>query len=300
MKDHLVNQNSLTSLADDISSRSERKRISILQHKRSAMKTGIYVDAVNIMMNGGWGMRYDVLKQVACRNDAFLVRANAYVVRDREKEREDVEWRQRHERYFNRLRSFGFKLIEKAVMSYYDEAGHLMNRKANADLELAIDALVQSDNLDRILLVTGDGDFTRLVTALQNRGCRVEVLAFKNISNRLRQEADIFINGYLIPNLLPIGDKPDPGYAEIGSRVRGIVGNWSNERGFGVVYYLSSIILDLTDITTWESALLHKNSFKGNSNVDTDKMLDRIVEFSLRKSRGGKISAAEASILEDN
>ena len=263
------------------------------------MKTGVYVDAVNIMMNGGWGMRYDVLKRVACRDEAFLVRANAYVVRDREREREDADWRQRHDRYFNRLRSFGFKLIEKVVMTYYDDAGHVVNRKADADMELAIDALVQSDNLDRILLVSGDGDFTRLVTALQNRGCRVEVLAFRNVSSRLRQESDIYINGYLIPNLLPVGDKPDPDYGGIGSRVRGFIGNWSIDRGFGMVYYLNRIINDLTDISSWESALLHINSFKGANHVKPEDLLDRTVEFTIRQSKVGKISAADTTFLEE-
>jgi uncharacterized LabA/DUF88 family protein len=56
-----------------------------------------------------------------------------------------------------------------------------------ADLDLAVDALVQAENLDYILLGTGDGDFVRLVRALQNRGRRVDIsvfndefLAFKN------------------------------------------------------------------------------------------------------------------------
>jgi len=40
--------------------------------------------------------------------------------------------------------------------------------KANADLELAVDALLQAENLDYVLLETGDGDFMRLVRALQS------------------------------------------------------------------------------------------------------------------------------------
>ena len=36
---------------------------------------------------------------------------------------------------------------------------------------------------------TGDGDFVQVVRALQNKGCRVEVLAFDNVSEELRREA---------------------------------------------------------------------------------------------------------------
>ena len=48
--------------------------------------------------------------------------------------------------------------------------------KANADLDMAVDMLLQSERLDRVMLVSGDGDFVRVVQALQNRGLRIEVI----------------------------------------------------------------------------------------------------------------------------
>ena len=55
----------------------------------------------------------------------------------------------------------------------------------------------------RVVLITGDGDFVQVVRALQNMGCRVELVAFQNVSYDLRCEADLFIPGFLIPGLLP-------------------------------------------------------------------------------------------------
>lgn len=48
------------------------------------MKAGIFVDAENVMRNGGWGMRYDVLKDIIARDvGCSVVRANAYMAFDR-------------------------------------------------------------------------------------------------------------------------------------------------------------------------------------------------------------------------
>jgi hypothetical protein len=109
-----------------------------------------------------------------------------------------MTYREKARSYQSALREIGYKVIEKRVKWFEDEAGNRYG-KANADLDMAVDVLLQSENLDRVLLVTGDGDFVQVVRALQNKGCRVEVLAFDNISEELRREADMFVSGYLVP-----------------------------------------------------------------------------------------------------
>ena len=64
---------------------------------------------------------------------------------------------------------------------FKDDEGNKVS-KANADLDMAVDMLLQSKNLDKMYLLTGDGDFRNVVRAVQNEGVRVEVIAFKNIS----------------------------------------------------------------------------------------------------------------------
>jgi uncharacterized LabA/DUF88 family protein len=194
------------------------------------LKTGIYVDAENIRMCGGYGMRYDVLVELASAGKSTLLRANSYLAEDRERTRDDADYRQKLYRYHDVIRQCGFKVIKKIVKHFVDDEG-IITTKANADMDLAIDALQQARNLDRIILLTGDGDFIRLVLALQNMGCRVEVIGFKHVSNDLREAADSFLSGYLIPGLLPIAGQNGE------KRYRGIPINYNPDRGFGFMRY---------------------------------------------------------------
>ena len=193
------------------------------------VKTGIYVDAENVRLCGGYGMRYDVLIRYASIHPAVVLRANSYVVEDRERTQRDEEYRRKLYRYHDILRSCGFKLIKKYVQRYVDTDGEI-TVKANADMDLAIDALLQSRNLDRVVLLSGDGDYVRLVTALQNRGCRVEVIGFQYVSQALKESADHYLSGFLIPGLLPKDEAFD--------LTRGYAVNYWPEKGFGFMRYM--------------------------------------------------------------
>lgn len=197
------------------------------------LKTGIYVDAENIKMSGGYGMRYDILVELANSGNSTMLRANCYLAEDRERTKADPEYRQKVYSYHNILRQCGFKIIKKFVRRYHDEEGNVTT-KANADMDLAIDALLQARNLDKVILVTGDGDFIRLVTALQNMGCRVEVIGFDNVSHELRESADGYLSGFIIPGLLPIAGNE---HSEGEQWQRGTVINFNSERGFGFFRY---------------------------------------------------------------
>jgi uncharacterized LabA/DUF88 family protein len=196
------------------------------------LKTGIYVDAENIKMSGGYGMRYDVLVDIANTPTSILLRANCYLAEDRDRTSKEPDYRQKVYFYHNILRQCGFKIIKKYVRRYEDEDGNVTT-KANADMDLAIDAVLQARNLDRIVILTGDGDFIRLVTALQNMGCRVDVIGFNNVSRELREVADSFMSGFLIPGLLPFQPQPDDIVHKEGEWQRGTVANFNADRGFG-------------------------------------------------------------------
>ena len=193
------------------------------------LKTGIYVDAENIRLCGGYGMRYDILVDLANLGNSTLLRANCYLAENGARTKEDREYRQKLYRYHDILRQCGFKVIKKFVKHFVDDEG-ILTTKANADMDLAIDALLQARNLDRIILLTGDGDFIRLVQALQNMGCRVEVIAFNNVSGELKEEVDSFLSGFLIPGLLPIQNGEGDWY-------RGFPINYNADRGFGFMRY---------------------------------------------------------------
>ncbi|MFV0437546.1 MAG: NYN domain-containing protein [Shewanella algae] len=198
------------------------------------LKTGIYVDAENIRLCGGYGMRYDVLVDLANAGNSEVLRANCYLAEDRERTGDEPEYRQKLYRYHDVLRQCGFKVIKKYVKHFVDDEG-IITTKANADMDLAIDALLQARNLDRVILLTGDGDFIRLVLALQNMGCRVDVIGFNHVSNELKEVADSFLSGFLVPGLLPL----HPSGGEV--RHRGFPMNYNQERGFGFMRYYSLV-----------------------------------------------------------
>jgi uncharacterized LabA/DUF88 family protein len=65
------------------------------------------------------------------------------------------------------------------------------------DIELAIDMLEMAQHIDHAILFSGDGDFRRLVEAVQRRGVRVSVVSTTRssppmASDELRRQADSF------------------------------------------------------------------------------------------------------------
>lgn len=163
------------------------------------IKVGLFIDGENIMRCGGYGLRYEVLKQYVGQFGTVL-RANIYIAQDIEREEKDYKHREGKETFRESLRKMGYRVITKPVKKYTN--GDSITYKANVDVELAIDTLVQSQNLDHIILVSGDGDFVSLIMALQNKGLRVDVIGFKNVSRELRQTADNYVSGNRIDGLL--------------------------------------------------------------------------------------------------
>ena len=131
---------------------------------KSHAKVGVYVDAANISRNGGQRMQYDILREFACRDHAEPLRLNVYLSYDEERAETNTIYRDKARAYQSALRELGYKVIEKRVKWFQDEAGNRFG-KANADLDMAVDVLLQSENLDRVLLATGDGDFVQVVRA---------------------------------------------------------------------------------------------------------------------------------------
>ncbi|MFC3050760.1 LabA-like NYN domain-containing protein [Kordiimonas pumila] len=92
----------------------------------------------------------------------------------------------------------GFTLVTKPVKEFTDEHGR-RKIKGNMDIEIAVDMLNISDSLDHMILFSGDGDFRRLIEAIQRRGVRVTVVSSNStqpsmIADELRRQADQFVD----------------------------------------------------------------------------------------------------------
>lgn len=92
----------------------------------------------------------------------------------------------------------GFTLVTKPAKEFVDADGR-RRVKSNMNVELAVDAMQMADSVDHIVLFTGDGEFRRLVEALQRRGKRVSVISTIStqppmIADELRRQADQFVD----------------------------------------------------------------------------------------------------------
>lgn len=92
----------------------------------------------------------------------------------------------------------GFSVVTKPVKRFTDAEGR-SRTKGNMDVEIAVDVLTLAASLDHVVLFSGDGDFRRLVEAVQARGVRVTVISTTrsqppHIADELRRQADGFLD----------------------------------------------------------------------------------------------------------
>lgn len=91
----------------------------------------------------------------------------------------------------------GYTMVTKPTKEFIDPSGR-RKIKGNMDIELAVDLLQMSENLDHAVIFSGDGDFRRLIEAVQYKGLRVSVVSTMHtqppmIADELRRQADTFI-----------------------------------------------------------------------------------------------------------
>ncbi len=253
------------------------------------LRAGIFLDVENLVRCGGWGIRFKAVRQLVEAQGAAVIRANAYMAIDRRREEEDPEYRYKKAEYRDAVRREGFHLVLKEVQRYEGEDGQTY-AKAAVDMDLAIDAMLQAENLDYILLGTGDGNFLRLVQALQSKGRRVDLLSFSNTSTRLRQEVDNHFSGFLYPGILPESrEEPD--------RLRGVMHHVIEDKGFGFL----TVQTGFGAQERRDDVFLHINDFvDGNGDPVTNeefaamKRRQTIIEFDLVEQEGGKYKAVDA------
>lgn len=150
-------------------------------------RVGVFVDVPNIMYAAERlrvKIDYAKLLEFLVRGRE-LVRASAYAPIS-----DDPQTPLESQKFVQPFMDNGYSVVSKPLKRYAD--GSI---KANFDVELAIDVLTMSDRLDIVALVSGDGDFRRLVELVESKGVRVEVAAFgKSTAAELRAAADEYID----------------------------------------------------------------------------------------------------------
>lgn len=158
-------------------------------------RIGVFIDGANFYSSAkALGIEVDYRRLLDnFRTRGRLVRAAYYtaIVEDQDRFspiRPLVDW----------LDYNGFTVVTKPAKSYTDQTGQRRLR-GDMDVDLAVDVLEAAAWLDHIVLFTGDGDFRRLVEAVQRKGVRVTVISTLKstppmASDDLRRQADEFID----------------------------------------------------------------------------------------------------------
>ena len=92
----------------------------------------------------------------------------------------------------------GYSMITKPMKEFTDSNGR-KKIKGDMNIELAIDMMEMAESVDHVLLFSGDGDFRRLVEAVQRKGVRVTIVSTLQsnppmVSDNLRRQADHFLD----------------------------------------------------------------------------------------------------------
>ena len=153
----------------------------------ATQRVGVFVDVPNVIyaaerrnINIDFGRVLDYFTR-----GRQLVRASAYAPIS-----DDPQAKLESQRFVHHFVGHPYRIITKPLKRFADGS-----MKANFDIELAIDILTMSDRLDVVVLMSGDGDFRRLVEMISSRGVRVEVVAFgETASGELKAVADLYID----------------------------------------------------------------------------------------------------------
>jgi uncharacterized LabA/DUF88 family protein len=154
---------------------------SIVEHRG---RVAIFIDGSNLFYAAlQLGVEIDYTKLLTrLTAGAKLLRAFFYTGVDRTNEKQQgfLLWMRRN----------GYRVIAKDLVQLPDGS-----KKANLDVEIAVDLMALVGSYDTAVLVSGDGDLSYAVDAVSYRGARVEVVSLRSMtSDSLINVADRYVD----------------------------------------------------------------------------------------------------------
>ncbi len=168
-------------------------RPSAFKHFHPDERFCVFIDGANLYQTAkslGYDVDYRRLLEVFA-SSGRLLRAYYYTALLDEQEyspiRPLVDW----------LDYNGYTMVTKPLKEFSHGTGR-RKFKGNMDVEITVDAMEVSGAVDHVILMTGDGDFRRLIEALQRKGIKVSVISTIKtqppmVADELRRQADFFI-----------------------------------------------------------------------------------------------------------
>ncbi|MDR9402004.1 MAG: NYN domain-containing protein [Halothece sp. Uz-M2-17] len=147
-------------------------------------RVAIFIDGSNLFYAAlQLGIEIDYTKLLSClTSGSRLLRSFFYTGVDstNEKQQGFLLWMRRN----------GYRVISKDLVQLPDGS-----KKANLDVEIAVDMMALVGAYDTAILVSGDGDLAYAVDAVSYRGARVEVVSLRSMtSDSLINVADRYID----------------------------------------------------------------------------------------------------------
>lgn len=150
-------------------------------------RVGLFVDTQNLYYTAKdyYGRQVDYAKLLECAlRGRRLAQATAYVV---EREGDASAFG-----FITKLSALGYRVRRRTVrVRRTREDGELLD--GDWDMGIAADMVRSWSRLDVIVLASGDGDFAPMLELAQERGCRVEIASFRDLTSQtLLDIADAF------------------------------------------------------------------------------------------------------------
>jgi uncharacterized LabA/DUF88 family protein len=147
-------------------------------------RVAIFIDGANLFYAAlQLGIEIDYTKLlVRLTAGSKLLRSFFYTGVDRTNEKQQgfLLWMRRN----------GYRVVTKELVQLPDGS-----KKANLDVEIAVDMMTLAGSYDTAVLVSGDGDLAYAVNAVSYKGVRVEVVSLRSMTNdHLINVADCYID----------------------------------------------------------------------------------------------------------
>ena len=171
-------------------------------NKLQADNNYAFIDAHNLYMSSqhwGWKLDYSKLRDLLRENYGVTV---AYLF---------MGYRSENNEVYIDLQKKGYILIFKDTVQKEEEI------KGNCDVDLVLHAMIDYNNYDRAVIVTGDGDFASLIRYLYQND-KLEILlvpnqsSFSNFLKRTSKEKLGYLN--LLRTRLAYGDSGKRNYSK--------------------------------------------------------------------------------------
>ena len=155
---------------------------------KTLKRTAIFIDASNVYYSQkslGWQIDYQKLFNFF-KQETNLVKAYFYSG--------VVSKNKGQQKFFSKMEQFGYIVKTKEVKWIKDKQKKIIKGKGNLDIELALDMVLESNNFDTAILISGDSDFEPIVQHLKGKSKKVIVISSRG---HISRELILAANHYL-------------------------------------------------------------------------------------------------------